>query len=778
MYTKIFTIKQKLKMKYFIILISLVYVYHSQAQNVNGIAINKSNGEPLPFVQVINKANNYGTFSDYSGAFEIEAELGKDTLLFMANGYAQKSMIAFSENVTIKLSLLPIGLNLVVISTNREQELREETPVAISSVHTETIEANKPTTIDQVLNQTPGVNMVDLGNEQHTMSIRRPIDYGASYLYLEDGIPIRTSGIFNHNALLEINMANVGKIEIIRGPASSMYGSEAIGGAVNFISKKATLKPSAGISIQGNNLGYKRTDFYASSTIKKKLGFRFSGYYVDQKNGLLEHSDFNKLALSANMSYNISKKGELLWSNAYIDYFSDMAGSLDSTDFYEKSYGSNQTFTYRAVNAFRSKIAYNHYWNKKSKTNFTGFYRNNSIAQNPAYRVKDDYRPWLGTGDVNLAHGQENENGFQSLGLFVQHKEKFKLYNSSLVAGGSVDYSPNTYNANYISIYKNNDGIYDSYTSTDSLLADYQANVYNTALYAQFKSEPVKNLKVLFGIRYDNFRYVFDNNLGSNSFTSVEDGENIFSRVIPKIGATYQIKKYAGVYTNFSQGYVPPQVTTLYVGNDIPSLKPVFYNSYEVGGWSTFLKEKARFEWSIYRMEGVNEIISVLKDDGSTQQENAGKTLHQGIEYSLKAKLAKDLFIRVSGTNAIHQFTDYTVEGTDYAGKVMPQSPNWIMNSQLTYKPSALKGFRSSIEWQHIDRYYMEKENAKIYNGYDILNLRLGYENKAFEVWTNVMNLSNELYATVARATAWGQSYSLGRPRNVNIGLAYKFHKK
>ena len=47
----------------------------------------------------------------------------------------------------------------------------------------------------------------------------------------------------------------------------------------------------------------------------------------------------------------------------------------------------------------------------------------------------------------------------------------------------------------------------------------------------------------------------------------------------------------------------------------------------------------------------------------------------------------------------------------------------------------------------------MEKENAKIYNGYDILNLRLSYEYKAFEVWTNVMNLTDELYATVARAT-------------------------
>ena len=59
---------------------------------------------------------------------------------------------------------------------------------------------------------------------------------------LQDNIPLQSAAFFNHNALLEINIANTSKIEIIRGPASSMYGSEAIGGAVNFVSKKASAK--------------------------------------------------------------------------------------------------------------------------------------------------------------------------------------------------------------------------------------------------------------------------------------------------------------------------------------------------------------------------------------------------------------------------------------------------------------------------------------------------------------------------------------------------------
>ena len=754
-----------------------MWTTNSIAQSVSGTVIDKESGEPIPFLMIINLQTKSGVVTDFKGSFKIEATIQKDLLKFSGLSYQEMVFIA-EEIMSIKLETSVLQLGEVVISTNREQEKRTEVPVAISSIGLGTIEDNKPTTINQVLNQTPGVNMVDLGNEQHTMSIRRPIDYGASYLYLEDGIPIRTSGIFNHNALLEMNMANVNRIEIIRGPASSMYGSEAIGGAVNFISKKPMLNPSAGVSVQGNNLGYKRTDFYASSTLKKKLGIRLAGYYADQRDGTLAYTDFNKLALSLAANYYISDNTELIWSNSLVDYDSDMSGSLDSTSFYNRSYDSNQTFTYRKVDALRSKLALNHYWNANAKTTFTGFYRRNSIEQNPSYRVKDDFKPWSGQGDPNLAHGEINDNSFNSYGLIIQHKHDFKYLNSSLIIGGSVDYSPNTYNANYISIYKSNEGIYESFTSTDSILADYQANIFNTAAYTQLKVEPLKNFQVIAALRFDNFDYSFDNKLGSNAFTSVLDGRNTFNRFTPKIGLTYDLKKNRGGYANFSEGFVPPQVTTLYVGKDIPSLKPIYYDNYEIGGWASLFKNKAKLELSVYRMDGLNEIISVLQGDGSTLQQNAGRTTHQGVEYSLLTNLHKDLLFRISGTNAVHKFTDYTEDGVDYSEKSMPQSPDWIANVQLTYKPTYLKGFRASIEWQHIDEYYMDQLNTKTYEGYDIFNLRLGYERKSFEVWTNITNISNELYATVARATAWGQNYSLGNPRSFNIGLSHKFNKK
>lgn len=744
---------------------------------IQGTITDNDSGEPIPFVTIFNTENKEHTTSDIKGGFSIITSSNSDKLRLTYLGY-QEQEIAAGNASSIKLRPSLLKLDEVVVSVNREQEKRTETPVAISSISAKTQEQNKATTIDQILNQTAGVYMVDLGNEQHTMSIRRPIDYGASYLYLEDGVPIRTSGVFNHNALLEINMANTSRVEIIRGPASSMYGSEAIGGAINFISIKPTISPTAGVSIQGNNIGYRRTEFYASNTFKDKVGIRLAGYYANQRDGVIEHSDFDKLALSLSANYFLSNKTEIVWSNSLIDYYSDMSGSLDSTDFYNESYSSNQTFTNRQVDAFRSKIALNHYWSESAKSTFTGYFRSNSVKQTPSYRVSDDYIPWTDVGDQNLAHGEVNDNSFESYGLITQHKKDLNIMNGSIIIGGSLDYSPNTYEAEYISINKTDAGTYDSFISMDSLLADYEADLFNIASYAKVKLQPLEGLNIIGAIRYDQFNYDFNNHLDSTAYTAVLDGKNTFSRFTPKLGLTYDLANNRGIYANYSQGFVPPQVTELYRGNEIPSLKPVYYENFEVGGWLTFAKEKGKLEVSLYRMDGSDEIISVLQDNGTTVRQNAGKTRHQGIEYALNLLPVQGLKIRVSGTNAMHEFIDFDESGTDYSGNDMPRAPKWVANVQATYQPSYLAGFRVSVEWQHIDKYFMDQTNEKVYNGYDIFNIRMGYEWKSFEVWANIINASDELYATVASASAWGQTYSLGKPRSINIGLAYKFQGK
>ena len=69
-----------------------------------------------------------------------------------------------------------------------------------------------------------------------------------SYLYLEDGVPIRSTGFFNHNALYEINVPQAGSIEVNRGPGTALYGSDAIGGIVNVLTRTPPAKAEFNLS--------------------------------------------------------------------------------------------------------------------------------------------------------------------------------------------------------------------------------------------------------------------------------------------------------------------------------------------------------------------------------------------------------------------------------------------------------------------------------------------------------------------------------------------------
>lgn len=742
---------------------------------ITGKIVDAQSQEPLVGVNLWIEASSKGAITNINGEFSLEAQ-ATDLVKISFIGYEAQEAKASEIPTVINLNPTIAELSKVVVSASRNQQDRAEAPAAISSITATSIDDARATSLDQLLNKTPGVFMVDLGNEQHSMSIRQPLSFKSLFLYLEDGLPIRPTGVFNHNALLEMNQASIRQIEVIRGPSSSLYGSEAIGGAINFITLRPTSVPTASIRLQGNNLGYKRADLRASATLGN-LGIAFSGYYANRRNGFREHSDLDKLAMSLKLTYKVSEKDFLSADATIIDYKSDMTGSLDSASFYGREYSSLHTFTRRDVWALRSKIQYRRYWTPKAKTSAVVFFRDNSIKQVPSYRVKDDWSSWGNpTGNKNLAHGESNNNSYKSFGALLQHRQEFDFWKTSLTVGASVDFSPNSYKSNYISITKDDNGIYTDYVNeADSMLTDYEVGLVNPAGYAQLEMSPFRNFKFVAAVRYDAFIYNYNNNLPPTAFSGAPDNVDQFWALTPKVGVSYKIVKTSGVYANFSQGFVPPQIGELYRGVTIPVLKPSTYNNFEVGGWISILKDKLYIDLSLYLMDGFNEIISVRQDNGSSINQNAGQTRHMGIEYGIYYSPIKDVSIRLTGSNASHTFMDYNERGTDYSGNMMPQAPTWMFNTEVIYKPRFVKGLRIGLEMMHMNKYYMDAANTKTYQGFLIFNARAGYTIKGFEIWCNVLNFTNQLYSPNARLSRWGESITVGNPLSVNVGIGYNF---
>ncbi|MBE7171492.1 MAG: TonB-dependent receptor [Williamsia sp.] len=738
---------------------------------IKGKVIDATTNQPVAGATVTGVNTPSNTITDKRGNFTLNLSSPQDSIRLTSAGYTTKSLAASGQEFFILLSPSFANLNEIVVTGGREGQRRTEVPVAIQVISRTAINDTKATRLDMLINKVPGAYMVDLGNEQHSMAVRQPIGTKNLFLYLEDGIPIRTVGDFNHNALIEINQASMDRIEVVKGPASSLYGSEAVGGAINFITQSPTPFLSGKIQAEAGSRGYKRTDFAVSNTFKK-LGIFAGGYYADQNQPQQEHNNFSKTALTLRADYSFNDKLRLSAVADWIAYQTDQKGGLDSAHFYRKDYVSFYRFTYRKVDAFRLRSTLSKEWSENNKTSLTFFYRHSTIGQNPFYSISNI------AANPLKAKGQINEDAFRSWGAVLQHTTKFQSIDAKLITGLSLDFSPATYEAQLIDIDRNAGNVYYNYTVKDSLLTSYQVDLLNTAAYAQFEYKPAKQLKLVAAARYDRLDYQFDNHLPPSAFTGAPDATDHFDHFTPKLGLTYDFGSGKGVYVNYSVGFAPPNITDLYTGVKVPVLKASSYNNWEAGGWVSFAANKGYAEVSLYKLDGENEIVSVRLADGSYQNQNAGKTSHKGIEATVKYAPVEDINIRLAGSYAEHKYISYIEQGKDYSGRTMAQAPPFIYNGELTCKPHFIKGFRIALEVQGMNKYYTDPQNTATYKGFAVFNARAGYTFKGFELWTNCLNVTDKVFATTVEKSAFGTSYRPGQLRTINVGLAYNFRNQ
>lgn len=652
-------------------------------------------------------------------------------------------------------------LTTIVVSANKLKEKRIESPVAISILSPKTIDETKAQRIDFLLNKVSGVYMPTIGNEQHMMSIRQPISLKGLYLYLEDGMPIRTSGLFSSNALIEMNSSNIHSIEIIKGPASALYGAEAIGGVVNILTTPVPSKAEAFISTQITNTGFKKLDLSWGAPTKTG-GWMMSAAWTDQKNGITEYSDFNKKALSVKRTFKVNEKLKGYQNLQYINYYTQMTGSLDSIKFFQKNFGSQQSFTFRKIDAlrFRQNLDYN--WNTHSNTTFNFMYRNNTMDQNPAYLIAS-------TANPTKFKGQVNSNHFDAYVLDLQHVWSIPRLSSKIMLGGYWDITHQNLIANYIDIVKDTSiGKFTKYTypSRDSLITNYNTQISNKAFYFNYIANLNKAIRLNMTMRYDNFEYLFNNLLPIGT----PSANNNFTQFTPKLGLTYNQRKWGG-YVNYSKGFVPPQITEIYNAIRVPYLLPQNFSNIEIGSW--YQSKKLSAEISIYSLQGKNEIISVRQTDGVNLNQNSGATSHIGIEYQVRYQLAPSMDISIAGSNTKHTYLNTSIKGVDVSGKEMNAAPNLFNNVSFNWKPTKL--LRSSLEWIHQSAYYMDETNTTRYPGFNLLNARFGLQLKKSEIWLNVLNLTNTYYSTMATKNfsvkgSSAYSYYLGEPRAITIG--------
>ncbi len=652
-------------------------------------------------------------------------------------------------------------LNTVLVTASKFVEKRVEAPVAISVLNRQTIHETNANRIDFLLNKISGVYMPSIGNEQHMMAIRQPISLKGLYLYLEDGMPIRTSGLFSNNALIEVNTNNIAQVEVIKGPASALYGAEAIGGVVNFITAATPDTTSIQLTSQFNTIGLKKIDLFAGKPTSYG-GWNIGVSWAAQEHGPIDYSNYDKKGASVKHEFKLNNKLSGYQSLQYVHYFAQMTGAVDSIHFFQRNFNSLQSFTFRQINALRLRQYLDYAWNSNNHTLLNFMYRDNTMDQNPTYAIAS-------TSNPTKFKGQENSNHFDAFVVDLQQSIRIPSLHSKFIMGAVMDLSNQNLIAHYIDIFKDTSiGKYTkfSYPAKDSLVTNYQTKINNQAVYVNMISTISKALKLNIALRYDHFNYQFNNALPNSTPSS----NNSFTQFTPKIGFTFN-QQYWGGYMNYSSGFVPPQITEMYNAIRVPYLLPQSFQNNEIGTW--LQKGKWYAELSLYQLLGTNEIISVRQSDGVNLNQNSGNTKHIGLEYQFKYKLNKHFELNWNGTNAQHNYVNTSIKGANVSGNEMVAAP--LFWSNLTASWKANTHFQSLIEWQHQASYFMDETNATKYPGFDVMNIRFNYQFKQSVIWLHILNVSNAYYSTMAtknfsvKGNA-AYSYYIGEPRSIALG--------
>ncbi len=425
--------------------------------------------------QPINATN--GSISNEKGYLEISnIPEGVQEITFSFKGFETKTeRFTFPLNDTVQIYLIENAeteMDEVVIQSTRTSRSIKNTPTRIETIDAEELDEKgnmKPANVSMVLHESTGLQVQQTSATSGNASIRVQGLDGRYTQILKDGYP-NFGNFASGLSILEIPPLDLKQVEVIKGPASTLYGGGAIAGVVNFISKTPQQKATYNFMLNQSNIGQTNIGVYASQR-KLHFGYAVLGLVNLQKSYDVDKDDFSEVPKSNNFTINPrlfffpNERTSLMIGNSFTKGSmtgGDMqviAGKPDASHTY---FEQNETMRNTTTLEFDKKFSNKN--NMKVKQSISFFDRkinipgysfsglNTNVFTDVSYLItKQKYSIIVGTNLLYDRFQQKISNALNAksltIGAYIQHtwdiSEKIKLENGLRI--DNANYSNNNF---------------------------------------------------------------------------------------------------------------------------------------------------------------------------------------------------------------------------------------------------------------------------------------------------------------------------------------------
>jgi iron complex outermembrane receptor protein len=657
---------------------------------------------------------------------------------------------------------------ITVTSNSRKSEGLADINAAVSVIGEEELRSIGHTHLQETLNRLPGVSIHRNNGQESLTAIRSPVLTGAgacgAFLVAENGIPVRSSGFCNVNEMFDLHAENAASVEVVRGPGSAFWGSNAVHGLVNVVLPKAG--DARQVTLEQGPRGSQR--------IKAQLG-QDQGNFKQlllvngtSEEGYRDESGFDQQKLTYLYNYTTSNGWELDGGITHINLNQETAGFVTGFESYK---GASRTGN-------PNPEAYRDSKNTRAWTTFTNTFGDWDVVLTPYVRDIDmNFIQHFLPGQP-VEETEHQSIGFQSV-AFTDLNNGAELavgVDAEVTDGSLVQTQPNPTAGSFFLRNSIPQGKH----------YDYQVDVEQVAAFVSYEQSFQSGWDLSLGLRVEDTNYEYDNRMIDGRtdefgvacrfgcrYNRPADRSDSFTNISPKLGLSYALNDSHSLQFRAQRGFRAPQASEMYrLQNDqnIADLDSVELDSYEVEfkgageGWA--------YSAGYYFMDKQNEIVT----NSDRVNLNNSHTQHTGLEFTLGLDITETLALA-----AVYNFAEHTYEnselsgGIDIQGNNVDTAPRQFGNLRLRWTPS--ERITSELELVSMGEYYTNPENTASYSGHNLLNLRTQFAvNDSVQIYANILNLDNREYAERADWTSFTDDrYFPGEPRRAFIGITINY---